>query len=163
MIVVADTSVLLNLARVARVDLLPVLFGDVFIPPEVAEEFQWQARSNPRFSGVDLPGWLHTRSASSVPPWVGEAPGLDRGETMALALAAELHADAVLMDETAGRNAAEHHGLHVIGVLGILVRAKRLGHLDRVGPILDALRTDAGFWIGESLHQRVLRTAGELP
>ena len=43
MIVVADTSVILNLARVGHADLLPALFSEVWIPPEVADEFRWLA------------------------------------------------------------------------------------------------------------------------
>lgn len=163
MIVVADTSVLLNLTRVGRSDLLPTLFGEVVIPPEVADEFGWQAQMNPRFAGLTLPAWLRTQRATSIPEWVGAAAGLDRGESMALALAAELKADAVLMDEEAGRAAAEQHGLRAIGILGILIDAKRLGHLDRVAPVLDALRTEAGFWVSDALHRRILQVAGESP
>lgn len=158
----ADTSVLLNLARVGRSDLLPSLFGAVFIPPEVAEEFRWQAQSNPRFTGLVLPAWLRIQGATIVPDWLRSARGLDRGESMALALAAEIKADAVLMDEDIGRAAAEQHQIRTIGILGILLDAKRRGLLDRVGPVIASLRVEAGFWVSDTLQREILQTAGEL-
>ena len=86
---------------------------------------------------------------------------LDQGETDALALAFEMHADAVLIDETAGRKAAIELGLIPVGVLGILVRAKRDGQLAAVAPVVDALLTHAQFRAAPELLREVLRMAGE--
>jgi hypothetical protein len=63
------------------------------------------------------------------------ASSLDPGEPEAIAL--ELNADLILMDERRGRFMARRLGLEVIGVLGVLVRAKRKGHLDELKPVLD--------------------------
>ena len=67
----------------------------------------------------------------------------------------------VLMDESDGRHHAQRLGLRMIGVIGILQVAKHRGLIDRVGPHLDALRTVAGFYIGDALYQSVLKTSGE--
>ena len=48
---------------------------------------------------------------------------MDAGELEAICLAQEIHADAVLMDDRAGRNAAIHCGLAVVGTLGLLEQA----------------------------------------
>jgi predicted nucleic acid-binding protein len=83
------------------------------------------------------------------------------GEAEALALALELKADRLLIDEQQGRAIAERVGLRYIGVLGVLLEAKRGGHLNAVRPILDQLVATAGFWIGETLRREVLAAAGE--
>jgi len=160
-IVVADTSVLLNLCRVEQVELLPALFREVVVPPEVASEFAQLARRTPRFAGLALPPWLRQQSTSVIPDIVRSAAGLDAGEVAALALAVEIHADAILVDERRGHEVALQLGLRAIGVLGILLQAKANGLLPLVAPALDRLERDAGFWMTPALRARVMRSAGE--
>jgi len=73
----------------------------------------------------------------------------------------EIHADAILLDERRGHEVAMTLGLPAIGLLGILLRAKATGILPSVMPVINMLQRDAGFWISESLRQKVLRLAGE--
>lgn len=80
MIVVADTSVILNLCCVRQSDLLSHLFRDVLVPPEVAGEFQRLAADVSRFKGLQLPAWMRQQPCSSVPEAL-RAEGLDPGET----------------------------------------------------------------------------------
>jgi len=75
---------------------------------------------------------------------------LHRGEAEAIAMAAELKADMVLMDEQEGRQYATHAGLAVTGVLGILLRAKQVGQLTSLRREIQALRTKAHFFIRSS-------------
>lgn len=70
-------------------------------------------------------------------------------------------ADLILLDEREGRHAAQRLGLHVIGVVGILLEAKVNGILDAVRPHLRSLRQTAGFYLSESLYQHALALAGE--
>lgn len=163
MIVVADTSVILNLALVGQDALLTVLFREVFVPPAVQAEFARLAASEGRFSGLVLASWIQVCQPAAIPETVSRNTELDRGEAEALALAVEMHADAVLIDEAAGRHAALKLGLTPVGVLGILVRAKRQGQLAAVGPVLDALLARAQFRASPELLQEVLRMAGEAP
>jgi uncharacterized protein len=86
---------------------------------------------------------------------------LDIGEAESIALALEAKAEVLLMDERLGRETAEHLGLRYIGLIGILVQAKRSGLIDRVEPLLNALRTQAGFRIRGELYVRVLEDEGE--
>ncbi|MDA0838258.1 MAG: DUF3368 domain-containing protein [Planctomycetota bacterium] len=86
---------------------------------------------------------------------------LDAGEAEALALAEEIKASAVLIDEAAGRASAVQNGLPVIGTLGILLRAKERGLIDAIRPLLDSLQKDLGFFIGASLRDFILQQAGE--
>jgi predicted nucleic acid-binding protein len=86
-IVVADTSVLINLCRIQRAELLRELFREVFIPPVVAAEFFSLARRGPRFSDLALPAWVQQRAAQRISSELSELPHLDAGETAAIALA----------------------------------------------------------------------------
>jgi predicted nucleic acid-binding protein len=160
-IVVADTSVLINLCRVGQSSLFQDLFQEVFVPPEVAAEFARLAGRTSRFAGLKLPAEIKQQSPSSFPDAVRNATGLDLGEAAALSLAVEIHADAVLIDERRGYEVAVQLGLRTVGILGMLLRAKSAGFLPAVKPVLDALQRDAGFWLSESLRKQVLQAAAE--
>jgi predicted nucleic acid-binding protein len=160
-IVVADTSVLINLCQVGQGELFGRLFGEVIVPPEVANEFVRLASSVHKFTGLSLPIGIRQQAATSVPLLLQTAIGLDPGEFAALALAVEIHADAVLVDERIGHEYALKLGLRPLGVLGILLRAKSSALLSEVRPVLDALQKEAGFWVSKSLRDQVLALAGE--
>lgn len=161
MIVVADTSVILNLCCVNQQEILSSLFRDVVVPPEVRHEFERAVRVYPRFAGLVLPGWIKEQAPSSIPDTVRDAPRLDAGEMAAIALALEITADAVLIDETDGRQAARQHGLIAIGVLGVLVRARHAGLITAVAPIIEQLEQRANFWVRPEIRLEVLRLVGE--
>ena len=163
MLVVADTSVLLNLCRVGCEHLLPALFREVQIPPAVHGEFVQLSQNHPRFRGLALPEWVKISAAVAVPREVADCPDLDAGETEALALALQIQADAVLLDEAAARLAAVQLQLPFIGIAGILLRAKAHGLIAAVRPVLDRLRAEAAFWLAPAFQAEVLRLAGETP
>jgi uncharacterized protein len=160
-IVVADTSVLVNLCRVGQGGLFKSLFREVIVPPEVAAEFSRLAMTIPRFAGLKLPEGIREQSPKILSPTVCAAEGLDAGEAAALSLAVEIHADAVLLDERRGYEVAIQLGLRPIGVLGILLRAKVAGFLPEIKPVIETLRGEANFWISEALRKQVLQLAGE--
>ena len=130
MIVVSDTSAISNLVDVGHIELLQQLFGRVIIPSAVADEL---TRGR-----VIVPDWVemrqvHDRARVRVLEHEDE---LDLGEAEALVLAVEVRADRLLIDEEQGRAVAERMGLRYIGVLGLLVEAKRRGHLVAVRPVV---------------------------
>lgn len=161
MIVVADTSVLLNLCCVEEEELLQQLFHEVIIPPEVGDEFHKLTANVPRFNRLSLPRWVRQRAPSNIPQTIAVATGLDPGECAALSLAIEIGADAILMDERRGYEVARQCGLKTIGLLGILIQAKAAGFLTELRPVIDRLEQDARFWIDKALRERVLQIAGE--
>lgn len=161
MIVVADTSVILNLCCVGQADILPALFQRVWIPDEVRAEFERLSQNQPRFRGLTLPNWALVQQAAPVSAQLAAMPGLHAGETAALALALESHADAVLMDESAGRRAAQLLGMPVIGVLGVLLQARKARLLPAIKPVIQRLETEAGFWLAPALVAEALLKCGE--
>ena len=161
MLVVSDTSVLLNLCRVSAEGLLLELFAEVWIPPAVAAEFLRLAGGRARFRGMALPEWVRISPAVQVSPEVRACPDLDAGESEALSLALELQAKAVLVDEEAGRSAARVLNVTCIGIAGILLRARERGLIPVVRPLIVRLREEAGFWLSPGFEAEVLRLAGE--
>jgi len=161
MIVVADTSVILNLCRVQQERLIQDLFHRVLGPSQVADEFVRLAKIQPKFSGMTLPDWIEIQPApSSFPPEVIQAQ-LDLGESAAIALCLSQHAEALLIDESLGREVAARLGVRTVGILGILIEARRHNLIPGVKTILDQLEKDAGFWIAPGLRQKVLQLVGE--
>lgn len=87
---------------------------------------------------------------------------LDIGEAEGIALALELEADLLLIDERLGRMTAKYFDLEILGLLGILVQAKQEGLINEIRPLLDQLRFEIGFRISKQLYREVLRLAQEV-
>ena len=154
MIVVSDTSSILNLAAVGQLELLSRLYGQVVIPPEVARELR-------RNGFAQNPIWLVAVQPSNSLHIAALLSVVDAGEAEAIALAKELNAQKLLIDEKLGRRIAIENGIPVTGVLGILANAKRVGLIDACGPILTLLVERVDFWVGDALRSRFLRSVGE--
>ncbi len=85
-----------------------------------------------------------------------------RSESAAIALALEQGISQILMDERDGRAKAKALGLQPVGVLGVLLRAKREGNLGSVQAAMLKLKQEAGFFIADKLYVDVLKQAGEI-
>jgi uncharacterized protein len=161
MIVVADTSVILNLCCVQHEHLLQQLFKRVLIPTEVADEFTQLTKTQKRFSGLILPSWIEILpSPKSVPAEVIQAE-LDAGEAAAIALFIDRKADALLIDESLGRSVAAKLGIRTIGIIRILIEARDRKLISSLKILLDRLESEANFWIAGDLRRQVLQMAGE--
>ena len=163
MIVVADTSVLLNLAFLELGHLLREWFGEVLVPEAVAREFTLLSASSGRFGGLNLPPCCLVKPVQSIPSGIASAPRLDEGEAEALALALELPSSVLLLDEVAARSVAESYGIRVVGTLGLLVRAKHDGFVAQVSPLLRKLMVEGRFRVSPALVHSTLKRARELP
>ncbi len=159
-VVVSDTSPIRALHHLGRVELLKELYGEVLIPPGVKTELLEPPR---QLQVVDIStyNFISVRHPTDAGQVHALQQHLDLGESEAIALALEVGADAVLIDEEEGRNAAATRGLTVIGTLGILLRAKAAGHLTEVRPTITTLKNDLGFFVSPQLESHVLRLAGE--
>jgi hypothetical protein len=160
-LVVSNTSPLTSLAAIGHFDLLRDLFGQIHIARGVWDELNQGGLRHPGSREVEDALWIQRHDVENPALVTILRRDLDRGEAETLALALELKADLVLLDEQEGRHAAIRLGLHPLGVLGILLQAKRLQKIEEVRPRLDALRQRAGFFLGDRLYREVLAEAGE--
>ncbi len=161
MIVVSNTSPLTNLAAIGRFELLQKLFGEIHIADGVWQELNKGGQRHPGSEEVESALRVHRHKLGSGPATTLLRRDLDLGEAETLVLALEMKADFVLLDEQEGRHAAVRLGLRPLGVLGILLKAKQHGHLGEIRASLDALRRQAGFFLGDSLYLQILGEAGE--
>jgi len=129
MIVVADTSPLNYLIRSGYVRILPELFGKVLVPQAVLSEMLHpQAPDAVRIFATSLRSWLEHAKVGRVIP--GLDPTLGEGEREAISLALEIRADALLVDDLAGRREAQSRRIAARGTLAVSLQALLRGHLD---------------------------------
>jgi hypothetical protein len=88
---------------------------------------------------------------------------LDAGEAEAIALAVERNPSLLLIDERDGRQIARALDVAITGTLGVLLRAKTLGHVSAIKPLLTELIQQHQFRLHPDLVKRVLVEAGEAP
>ena len=162
MIVVSDTSPISSLYLIGHLSLLPAIFGKIIIPEKVWNELLvLESDFKYDLSEFKSAHWLKIYPAKDVAEVARLHRFLDAGESEAIVLAKELHADYLLMDELEGRKSAAQEGLKTIGVLGIFIQAKSMGLIELVEPLMKDLREKARFHIHEQLYQTVLKQAGE--
>ena len=157
---VVDSTPIIALALVGKLDLLQRLYGQVVIPPAVQREVM--------AGGSGAAGRTELRQAT----WIRVIPledtrraemlsDLDRGEAEVIALAQELEADRVIIDERLARRHTRRLGLTLTGTLGVLLRAKRAGLISVIAPLVEQL-LQGGIHLGDSVIAEALRLAGEL-
>jgi len=144
----SDTSPISALAFIGRLSLLKLQFSEVWIPTAVSDELQ---RHPDPVAAASIQtamqeNWIRHASPTRSHFLNVLSLHLHRGEAEAIALAADIQADVVLMDEQEGRQFAVHAGLSVTGVLGILLRAKLKGNIPALKPEIQLLRTKARFF-----------------
>lgn len=160
MLVIADSGALVALDVAEHLDVLPLLYRDVRIPRHVAREL---IAAGPRAPGASVPSlpWVTVQDIDPADAVVQALRAtVDAGEAEAIALATHLTADLVLVDDRSARSAARRLGLNVKGTLGVLLQAKRAGHIATVSPAIHRMRA-AGIYLSDLLVQRVLREAKE--
>jgi predicted nucleic acid-binding protein len=159
-VVVSDTSPLHALNHLGHLEILTVLYGEVLVPPAVSAELLNPAAGLPQLDVNLVPG-IRIVAPSDTSQFDSPALKLDPGETEALALAVELKAGLILIDEKRGRAAAIAAGLRPVGVLGTLADAKDAGLISAIAPLIDRLVNEIGFRISATLREHILRRAGE--
>jgi predicted nucleic acid-binding protein len=129
-LVIADTGPVNYLILIGHIDILPALFEKVILPAIVRDELK-HPKAPPAVQRwiADLPSWADVRHTVHVfDVSRGASLGaLDAGEEEAIALAVELHADLILMDDRDGVLVARSKGFRVAGTLGILSMAAERG------------------------------------
>lgn len=160
MIVVSDTTPLISLLKIRRLDLLESLFGAVHIPQGVFDELT----ANPDFAeeASEIQECEFIRIQDVNPQEVSlfrRTTGLDLGESEALVLTDRLKADLLLVDEIRARHVAKSIGFNIMGTIGIFSAAYKEGSLsaDEIREAVEILRS-SGRHIGERLFKKLLES-----
>ncbi|MEA5449299.1 DUF3368 domain-containing protein [Leptolyngbya sp. CCNP1308] len=159
--VVSNTSPLSNLAVIGELGLLQKIYSKILIPPTVYDELIRFQAIQPIISNVIEARWLEVQTPQNTQIIQTLNQLLDPGEAAAIALAVDISADRLLIDERLGRSIASQYNIKIRGILGILVNAKHQRLIPATKPLLDRLLFEAGFRIGQTLYDRILQESGE--
>ena len=159
MIVISDTTPLISLLKIGRLDLLERLFEQVYIPSAVFNEltaderFRLEAEQIKNKQYIIIKCVNNSESVSNLK----RATGLDQGESEAIVLSDEMKADLILMDEAKGRTVSAQLGIRIMGTIGVLIIAYEEGFLSssEVRECVEGLKR-AGRHIGERHYQMIL-------
>lgn len=129
MIVVSDSSPLISLARIARLDVLGELFQSVHVPAEVIQEVVVHGAGRPAAETVSEASWIHIHRPVNTNDLIKlrSAHPLGIGELATILLARSLPADLALIDDRSARRLARANGLAIMGCVGVLEIAYRKG------------------------------------
>ncbi|MBF2090743.1 MAG: DUF3368 domain-containing protein [Synechococcales cyanobacterium K44_A2020_017] len=163
MIVISDTSAITNLAAIQYLQLLPQLYNQITIPEAVYRELTEIDPPVPGTLEVQMASWLEVRQVvnRNVVERLQVEVRLDPGESEAIALALELNADLLLIDERRGRAEANRLGVRITGLLGILVEAKQKKLIVNVKPLMDSLIATSDFRVSSALYSQILDIVNE--
>ena len=157
--VVSNTTPIITLLKIGKLDLLGELYGKVNVPQAVYREIE-AGKDRDYYTDVGKLDWIDIVPIKSTSARLFLFD-LDDGEAETIILAQELAADIVIIDEKLGRRYAAQINIKVTGTLGILLKAKECGIISTVAPFLHELREKSS-WINNSLFEKALHLAGEL-
>ena len=149
-IVISDTSCLILFHKIGEFDLLKKVYVDISTTPEVAEEF------------VELlPKWIKIESVKDKKYQSFLETQVDLGEASAIALAKEMDEPLLLLDDLKARKLVKKLNLNFTGSLGVINKAKQIGVIDEIKPILNKiLSTD--FRISKQIIHELLSLNNEI-
>jgi predicted nucleic acid-binding protein len=160
-IVVSDTSPIRGLIAIDKVILLHQLFNKVILPKAVeAELLRVNALKNEVKLFISEP-WVEIQQIQMSEEYFRLRKVLDEGESEAIILSKQLHAEILLMDENKGRRLAQEMNIKVLGLMGVLIKAKNAGLITALKPELDKLIHEHGFWIQDELYRNILLAANK--
>lgn len=148
-VVISDTSTLILFHKINELDLLKNVYGNLITTPEIAAEF-----------GDQLPNWIDIKPVKDDKYKKFLHTQVDMGEASALALASEFEDVLLLLDDLKARKLAAKLHLKTTGTLGIIHKAKQIGIISNVKPLIDKLLL-TNFRISKDIINEILRLNGE--
>jgi predicted nucleic acid-binding protein len=155
-IVVCDSTILIGLAKIGRLDLLREIFSKVSVPEEVFHEVGEKGEGKPGSKSIKETHWIEIIPVKDKTQVDLLMISLDKGEAEVLTPAKQLGADLILVDEEKARKSAVIAGYDVIGLLGLFILAKKLGLIDQIRPLIGELMTKK-FLISDKVIEEALK------
>ena len=146
--IIADTSCLVLLEKIDKLDILRKLYGNITITPVIANEF-----------GSELPNWMEVRKTEDQKYQHLLETNIDPGEASGIALAVEI-GGLLILDDKKARTLAQELKLDVTGTLGVLVGATRNNHISSFDQVLKRIK-QTNFHLSEDLEQKLLTLVNE--
>ncbi len=156
--IVSNTTPIISLLKINRLELLKKLYNQIYIPSAVYNEIE-AGKAKGYYKDLSKIDWINITEIQDKQA-VKYFLDLDAGEAEAIVLATEVNADLIILDEKLGRFHAKHADLKVTGTIGVLIKAKTDGLIKELKPIFDEL-TDKEVWISKKLKNEILQRVGE--
>lgn len=147
--IIADTSCFIILTKIEELEILQKVYGEIITTTEIVNEF-----------GEKLPSWIKVKEVIDKQKQQLLEFQIDKGESSAIALALETESSTVVLDDIKARKIAKHLGLNYTGTLGILIKAKLLGIIPSISPIIAKIK-QTNFRLSPELELQVLKEANE--
>jgi predicted nucleic acid-binding protein len=156
--VVSNTTPILSLLKIGKLDILKALYETILIPQAVYQEIE-TGKNREFYTDVGKLDWIAIERITSRHERM-YLFDLDDGEAETLILAQEQNADLVIIDEKCGRRYARQLGMATTGTIGVLLKAKKQGLIAEIAPLLQDL-LDKQTWLGAELVKKALELAEE--
>lgn len=159
--VIVNSTPLIVLCNVGKLDLLRKLYKEIYIPQAVFDEVTEKQDSACQLLEESL-DWIHVEKIRCQTDKKMYKAKLHDGEVEVMILAQEeKRADLVIIDDNAAKKTAKFLGLPVTGTIGVLLKAKYEKYITDITPIIENMQKN-GFYISEPLKKIILEQAGEL-
>ncbi|MFH1702710.1 MAG: DUF3368 domain-containing protein [Nitrospirota bacterium] len=160
--IVSNTGPLIALAKIDCLSILKDIASEVLIPPMVYRELLGKVGIESERIDKALNDFIRVIDLKPLDPAIKEAlADLDEGERQAIGLVSSFSEDVLLLlDDRAGRLAAEKLNIPIVGLIGILLLAKEKGIFENIGPLINELRNQ-GYWISDEVADIARHLAGE--
>jgi predicted nucleic acid-binding protein len=156
--IISNTTPIITLLTISKLELLRDIYSKIIIPEGVFQEIE-EGKNKHFYKDLSRIDWIEIKSITDKKT-LKYINDLDKGEAEVIVLANEIKADLVIIDEKAGREYAEHFGLKLTGTIGILLKAKQIGLIDKIQPLLTIMREN-GIWLNQKFINQVLKIANE--
>ena len=158
--VIVNSTPLIALAGIGCLDVLQKLYGKITIPRAVYTEINAKPDSECVKQLKLNADWILIDDISNVEAKSYYKTQLHDGEVEVMILAKESSADLVIIDDNNAKKHAQYLGLSVTGTLGLLMKAKSVGYISELKPLLQKL-VDNRIYISQALIDKCLRIVGE--
>jgi hypothetical protein len=158
--VVCNSSPLIHLAKIGKLELLKDYFTEISIPEAVYRECVIDGKDREDAKRIENAAWIRVVDIKNIDLKKALNTVLDGGESEAIVLALQESADLILLDDYEARELARTYGMKITGTIGLLIKAKYEGDISSIDEMLKKLRR-TGFWLSDDLYTKILRDEGE--
>ena len=158
--VVSNTSPIIALSSIGKIGLLHKFYNHIILPEKVYQEILSGLRDSPGIKEIKSLNWFEIHKIKNSRACEYLSLELDEGEAQTIILAEEIGNSLTIIDDFTAREIAKIRGLKVIGTLGILLKAKKIGLIEKVKPLINELINN-GFWIDKNLYNLILKISKE--
>lgn len=158
--VVSNSSPIIHLAKIGKLDLLKIYFQTIMVPESVYKEAVADAKQRQEVGIIKNADWIKVLEVKDKNLVKLLRIYLDEGESESIALSLQIGADLILLDDFDAREKARLYGIPITGTIGILLRAKKDNKITSLKETLSDLKR-TGFWLSDSLTENLLKASGE--